>query len=58
MTTKEVYFDRYCPKCVHTDKDATEDPCFDCLNCGFNYDSHKPVYFEEDEKKKEKETGA
>ena len=51
MATKEVYFDEYCKLCKHYDKGAEEDPCFDCLNCGFNYDSHKPVEFEEKEEK-------
>lgn len=54
MATKEVYFDQYCPLCAHCDKDVVEDPCYDCMTQGFNYDSHKPIRFEEDEKKKGK----
>ena len=46
MATKEVYFDVYCPQCVHFEKLVTEDPCFDCLNYVCNYDSYKPVKFE------------
>lgn len=45
--TKEVRFDIYCAKCVHYDKAEHEDPCFECLNHGWNYESHKPVKFEE-----------
>lgn len=47
--TKEVYFDMYCRKCEHESKDESEDPCHDCLNQGWNVDSHKPVYFKEKE---------
>lgn len=46
---KEVYFDQYCPKCKHWDKTESEDPCYDCLEDGWNVDSHKPVKFEEKE---------
>ena len=59
MATKEVRFDEYCPLCVHCAKDASEDPCWDCLNQGWNYNSHMPTKFEEDPtKKKEKEKSA
>lgn len=51
MATKEVRFDEYCPKCVNYEKSESEDPCWDCLNQGWNYDSHKPLYFEEKEGK-------
>ena len=54
MGTKEVRFDEYCKKCVHYEKRESEDPCFDCLDQGWNYDSHKPILFEE----KESETKA
>ena len=46
MATKEVRFDEYCPKCQHFEKDASEDPCWDCLNQGYNFDSHKPIHYE------------
>lgn len=45
---KEVYFDEYCPKCIHKDNEETDDPCWDCLREATNVNSHKPVYFEED----------
>lgn len=51
MATKEVRFDQYCLICKHLSKDASEDPCWDCLNQGWNFDSHKPTMFEEDEEK-------
>lgn len=47
--TKEVYFDLYCSKCKHKDTNETEEPCNECLAQGFNLDSHKPVYFKEEE---------
>lgn len=47
--TKEVYFDVYCSKCQHKDTNETEEPCNECLAQGFNLDSHKPVYFKEEE---------
>lgn len=49
MATKEVRFDIYCPKCKHYEKDASEDPCWECLNRGFNYDSQKPIMFDAEE---------
>lgn len=49
MATKEVYFDKYCPKCKHYEKSESEDPCYECLEDGWNDDSHKPVKFEEKE---------
>lgn len=55
MATKEVRFDLYCPQCAHYDKQAQDDPCWDCLNQGWNYDSHKPIKYE---KKAEKEKSA
>lgn len=47
MSTKEVRFDLYCKQCLHWEKSEAEDPCWDCLNQGWNDDSHKPIYFEE-----------
>ena len=52
-STKEVRFDIYCKQCKSKDKRENEDPCWDCLENGFNYDSHKPINFEQaDESKK------
>lgn len=47
MATKEVKFDEYCPKCQYYNKGEDEDPCWDCLNQGWNEDTHKPLMFKE-----------
>lgn len=47
VRTKEVYFHEYCPTCKHHDKEESEDPCWDCLDQGWNEDSHKPIKWEE-----------
>ncbi len=55
MAIKIVEFDKYCPICEHWNKGEDEDPCWDCLNQGWNDDSHKPIRFIErakDEQKK------
>lgn len=44
--TKEVYYNIYCPACMHYEKGEEEDPCHDCLNQGWNYNSHKPIRFD------------
>lgn len=49
MSSKEVNFRLYCPKCRYYDLKETEDPCNDCLNYGSNEDSHRPVYWKEKE---------
>lgn len=51
---KIVDFYTWCRKCLHLGKDEAEEPCCSCLNWPVNEDSRKPVYFEEDEKKREK----
>ena len=50
MSVKEVRFDLYCKDCKHYEKDENEDPCWDCLNSGWNENSHRPVSFEEKDK--------
>lgn len=47
--TKEVRFDIYCKTCKHWEKEESEDPCWDCLDQGWNEDSHKPIKWEEKE---------
>lgn len=47
---KEVYFDKYCPKCKNFTKFMTDDSCNECLSEPTNLHSHKPVRFEEDDK--------
>lgn len=50
MNTKEVRFDIYCKKCKNYEKKETEDPCWECLNNGWNENTHEPVMFEEKNK--------
>ena len=47
--TKEVYFYMYCQRCVHLSKRDTEgeEPCNECLANPYNYESHKPLKFEQ-----------
>lgn len=47
MATKEVRFDEYCKNCKHYEKSEDQDPCWDCLDQGWNEDSHKPIRFED-----------
>ena len=48
MATKEVRFDVYCHQCKNFEKSEKDDPCWDCLNQGWNEDSHQPIYYEAD----------
>lgn len=50
MSIKEVRFDVYCKICKHYEKREDEDPCYDCLDQGWNEDSHKPIKYEEADK--------
>lgn len=47
--TKEkiVDFFNYCKYCKHYKDKATDDPCNECLSEPVNWDSRKPVRFEE-----------
>lgn len=45
---KLVEFHEYCPKCIYYERDANEDPCFDCLGDPVNTHSHKPTKFSPD----------
>ena len=47
MATKEVFFNIWCKKCEHFGKKEDEEPCDDCLNFGFNEDSHQPLYWKD-----------
>ena len=49
MSTKEVRFDVYCKQCKHYDLGEEKTPCWECLDQGWNENSHKPLYFEEAE---------
>lgn len=46
---KLVRFDIWCPKCKHFNKQEEDDPCVDCLLESANFESTKPVKFEEKE---------
>ena len=49
----EVRFDQYCKKCKHwkeNDK-GLDEPCNECLDNPTNVNSHKPIKFEEAERK-------
>lgn len=46
---KEVYFNDYCKKCKHEKKKETEEPCNECLGEPTNWNSHRPVKYEEKE---------
>jgi len=48
---KEVYYGHYCKTCKFFDKKETDDPCDECLESPVNLYSHKPVNYEEKEKK-------
>lgn len=52
MALKEVHFGDYCPTCKHYDLNEDEDPCNDCLNNPSNENSHKPLRWKKDTKKK------
>lgn len=51
---KIVYFGKYCKLCKHCTKKESEDPCWDCLTEPVNQNSHKPLCFEEDPKRRYK----
>lgn len=48
---KEVYFDKYCTTCKHSELSQDNDICDECLSNQGNYDSHKPIRWKEKEKK-------
>ena len=52
--TKEVYYKDYCKKCKYVKLKERDDPCNDCLNHPYNIDSHKPVYFKENDNESRK----
>jgi hypothetical protein len=47
---KEVYFDQYCRKCEHRDKEGTDEPCEECLSEPLNWNTHRPIKYEEKKK--------
>lgn len=51
---KIVDFKKYCETCKYKDLDEVKDPCNDCLDNPANEDSHKPLYWEQADKKDRK----
>lgn len=49
---KFVDFDLFCSKCRHEDVVATEEPCNKCLGTPVREDSHTPINFELNEKRR------
>lgn len=45
---KEVYFDKWCPSCKYQGNSESDDPCWDCLEQGWNVDSHRPILWDGD----------
>lgn len=48
---KEVDFTK-CKSCIHYKKNEDEEPCNECLNIHFRWDSHTPVFYEGEESTK------
>lgn len=44
---KEVRFDKYCETCKHRDEPEVIEPCMECLLNPVNYETEKPVKWEE-----------
>ena len=44
---KEVYFHEYCVKCKHRKAKNNEEPCNECLSEPLNWNTHRPVKYEE-----------
>lgn len=44
---KEVYYHEYCSKCQHRKVDEHEMPCAECMNEPLNWNTHRPMRFEE-----------
>lgn len=45
---KIVWFDRYCPSCVHRDEHETSEACSACLEEPARIDSHRPEKYDRD----------
>ena len=54
-TIKFVEFDKYCKTCKHYELKDNLDPCCECLDNPVNYNSMKPYFYEEDEKRVKEE---
>lgn len=47
---KEVYFDEYCKTCKYEELEEKFNPCNECLECGMNVQTSKPVNWMEKDK--------
>lgn len=54
ITDKIVDFKKYCETCKYKDLKEVEDPCNECLDNPTNVNTHKPMYYKEEEKKTKK----
>lgn len=43
---READFEKYCQTCKYKDLNEVKDPCNDCLDQTYNYDTDKPVKYE------------
>lgn len=43
----EVLFHNYCKKCKHYGLPETEEPCRECIEENINFETRKPIKFEE-----------
>lgn len=49
---KIVEYEKYCGRCVHSDRDPWDDPCDECLGVPAREYSHRPVNFKESPSKR------
>lgn len=54
---KEVYYHQYCPTCKHRKVKNVDEPCDECLSEPLNWNTHRPVNYEEKETSKHLRTG-
>lgn len=47
LHNKEVYFHKYCYRCVYKKEPESSDICNACLTVPVNENSHKPIKFKE-----------
>ena len=50
---KEVDFEYYCPRCENYETVETEEPCCECLEHCFNYNTKRPVHYSKNKNYKE-----
>ena len=55
MSQHIVEYEKWCKTCKFGKQDEEAHPCYLCLDEPVNIDSHKPVYYVEDNNTKKKE---